>query len=280
VNQNTFSPLLSGVGTFTVSYLISQNNCTNSSTQTITVNALDNANFSINDFCFGNAGQATITGVQGGTFSLIPNTNGETISSNGIISSGVSGTTYTVTYTTPSGGCQNNSTDAVTIFAIPNTPVVNLVNDTLRTTSNSNSYLWYLNGNSTGTTTSYYVPGVVNGNYQVQITNNNGCSTTSSTFSYQFTGIINVGLNNQLIKIYPNPASNKLFIDLDKSIGQLEFKLFDLIGREILKVYSTDLVLSDNTITIQLPNVETAVYFYEVIINQKEKINGKLLIQN
>ena len=180
---------------------------------------MDNASFSINDACIGNVTQAIITGVQGGSFSITPNANGESISSTGAITNGIAGTSYTITYTTPSGGCQKNTTDNVTLFSLPATPVVNLVNDTLRTISNSSSYLWYLNGTSTGTTTSYYVPGVVNGNYQVQITNTNGCSSTSSTFSYQFTGITNVGLNTQLIKIYPNPASNKLFIDLDTLVS-------------------------------------------------------------
>jgi uncharacterized protein YjdB len=280
VNQNTFSPSLSGVGTFTVSYLISQNNCTNSSTQTITVNALDNANFSIIDFCFGNAGQATISGVQGGTFSLIPNTNGETISSNGTITGGVAGTTYTVTYTTPAGGCQNNSTDVVTVFALPNVPVINLLNDTLRTTTNASSYLWYYNGTTTGVTTSYYVPGSLSGNYQVVITDVNGCSNSSNAFSYQFTAIKNINGENLTAIVYPNPANEKLFIALSNSIDHFEFKLTDLIGREILHLYSESIHVTNHVSTINLPHVESAVYFYEIILNDKERINGKLVIQN
>jgi uncharacterized delta-60 repeat protein len=279
VSQNTFNPAVSGVGTFTVSYLVSQNNCTNSSTQTITVNAIDNANFSINAFCFGNAGQATISGVQGGTFSLIPNTNGETISSIGTIGSGVAGTTYTVTYTTPASSCQNSSTDVVTIFALPNAPDVNLVNDTLRTTAIAASYLWYYNGTTTGVTTSYYEPGTAIGNYQIEITDANGCSSISQNYLYQITSLNQIiNDNTSHVKIYPNPANNQLYVETDNSTD-ISFKLIDVLGKEIMLLDAQQIKQKNIKLILDIEFVQPSIYFYEIISDAKIIDKGKIIIQ-
>ena len=159
-------------------------------------------------------------------------------------------------------------------------PVINLLNDTLRTTTNASTYLWYYNGTTTGVTTSYYVPGPFSGNYQVVITDVNGCSNSSNAFSYQFTAIKNINGENLTAIVYPNPANEKLFIALSNSIDHFEFKLTDLIGREILHLYSESIHVTNHVSTIDLPHVESAVYFYEIILNDKERINGKLVIQN
>jgi uncharacterized delta-60 repeat protein len=279
VSQNTFNPLVSGVGTFTVSYLISQNNCFNSSTQTISVNTIDNANFSINDFCAGNAGQATISGVQGGSFTLIPNTNGETISSNGTIVSGVAGTTYTITYTTPGSGCQNSSTDVVTIFALPNAPDVNLVNDTLRTTAIAASYLWYYNGATTGVTTSYYEPGTSSGNYQIEITDANGCSSISQNYFYQFIGLNQIiNDNTSHVKIYPNPANNQLFLETGNNMN-ISFKLIDILGKEVMLLDAQQIQQKNNKLILDIEFVKPAIYFYEIISDSKIIDKGKIIIQ-
>ena len=280
VNQNTFSPLISGSGTFAITYSITQNNCSNTSMQSITVSALDNATFSINDVCFGTATQATITGVQGGTFSIAPNTNGETISSSGIITNGVAGTTYTITYTTPSGGCQNTSTDNVTLFSLPAAPTITLVNDTLRTIANASSYLWFLNGNPTGITTSYFVPGTISGNYQVQVTNANGCSSTSTAFAYQFTGITNADLSKNKIIIYPNPANDFIYFETTLNTDNIHLKIVDVMGRPVFMKDVNTLTKNENAINLNVEWLESAIYFIEITENGKLIQNGKIIIQH
>ena len=96
--------------------------CSQTSTQTVTVNPLDNASFTLTDYCEGSPNSATVTGTSGGVFTFtIPPSVGETINaSTGEITGGLSGTTYSITYTT-SGICSQTSIMSVTIFIAPTT---------------------------------------------------------------------------------------------------------------------------------------------------------------
>ena len=88
----------------------------------VTVIPLDNATFTLTDYCVGSSNSATVTGTPGGvfTFTTAP-TGGETIdASTGEITGGLSGTTYSVTYTTL-GICPQSSIMSVTIFITPTT---------------------------------------------------------------------------------------------------------------------------------------------------------------
>ena len=106
-------------GTYTVTYTTA-GVCPNSSTASITINAIDNAgfNYSASSYCVDASDPSpTITGLSGGSFS---STTGLAISSSGIIDVSASTPgTYTVTYTT-AGVCPNSSTASVTIIALDN----------------------------------------------------------------------------------------------------------------------------------------------------------------
>ena len=107
-------------GTYSVTYTTA-GSCPNSSSVSVTINALDNAgfNYSAASYCANALDQTpTITGLAGGTFS----------STAGLVINGVSGVinvsgstpgTYTVTYTT-NGTCPNSSNVSVTINALDN----------------------------------------------------------------------------------------------------------------------------------------------------------------
>jgi hypothetical protein len=95
--------------------------CPQSSTETVTVSPLDDATFTLTDYCEGSTNSATVTGTLGGlfTFTSPAPTSGEMIDPlTGEITSGVGGTTYSVTYTT-TGICPQSSTETVIINPIP-----------------------------------------------------------------------------------------------------------------------------------------------------------------
>ena len=80
------------------------------------VNPLDDATFTLTDYCEGSSNSATVTGTSGGTFTF---TTFEILQvlvgpSTGEITGGVSGTTYSVTYTT-SGICPQSSVQTVVV---------------------------------------------------------------------------------------------------------------------------------------------------------------------
>uniref|UniRef100_UPI00261262C1 PKD domain-containing protein n=1 Tax=uncultured Winogradskyella sp. TaxID=395353 RepID=UPI00261262C1 len=99
---------------YTIEYLTS-GTCPASSTQVLTVLTLDDPGFTLTATCDG--ATAIITGDAGGTFVLNPDLgDGATIDpATGTITNGVSGTTYTVEYTT-AGNCPQSSTQNVTVL--------------------------------------------------------------------------------------------------------------------------------------------------------------------
>ena len=112
---------LSNPATYTITYAVT-GTCPNSSTNSVAIKALSNANFSYSSpaYCAGAANPTpAITGLSGGTFSWAPsglvlNSGTGTID---LIAS--SPTTYTVTYSV-TGNCPNSSAHAVTVNALSN----------------------------------------------------------------------------------------------------------------------------------------------------------------
>ncbi|WP_191858648.1 T9SS type A sorting domain-containing protein [Hanstruepera ponticola] len=99
--------------TYTVEYTTA-GECASSSSQDVTVLSAEDASFTLEATCDGAI--ATITGDAGGTFSFNPEPgDGAQIDSNGTITNGTPGTTYTVEYTT-TGECPATSTQDVTVL--------------------------------------------------------------------------------------------------------------------------------------------------------------------
>lgn len=93
------------------------NNCVNTATVEITVNPIDDPSFTFNDYCeVATSNGPSNIATTGGTFAFNPvPSDGATIDGiSGEISNGVTGTTYTVEYTT-GGTCPSSSTQTVTV---------------------------------------------------------------------------------------------------------------------------------------------------------------------
>ena len=112
------------LGTFVITVIETDaNGCQGAPvTVDVTIIPLDNASFTLTDYCEGSPNSATVSGSSGGVFTFtIPPAVGETINaSTGEITGGVAGTTYSVTYTT-SGICSQSSIMSLTIYITPTT---------------------------------------------------------------------------------------------------------------------------------------------------------------
>lgn len=107
--------------TYTITYTTPAGPCSNSSTTTITIDPLDDPAFAYTATAYCNYGSAFIATVAspGGTYSASP--AGLIIDpATGTIdlTSGVPGTFYTITYTTPAGPCSNTSTVVIEILPL------------------------------------------------------------------------------------------------------------------------------------------------------------------
>ncbi len=126
-------------------------------------------------------------------------------------------------------GCVNTDIAAITIISPPAAPTITMLDYTM-VSSPAQSYIWYVNGVEIPDSDTMYWQPIYNGNYNVRIYDQYGCSAISSPFPFSWVGLD--VLADQEIRMFPNPAMNKFKIDSEMSIerisvysssGQLQF---------------------------------------------------------
>ncbi len=120
----------------------------------------------------------------------------------------------------------------INVIASPPNPVITQNMDTLRCSFDPSytSYQWY-DGNSIipGATGTFYVA-TQSGNYSVIVSNQNGCSAKDE-INITLAGLSMLA-SAEKIRIYPNPAADKLVISVGSSIDKSKTKLeiYNMLG--------------------------------------------------
>jgi hypothetical protein len=158
--------------------------------------------------------------------------NGATTSS----PSGLPAGTYQVSITDVAG-C--TSTASITLPALPTPqPLVSQSDDTLFASPGFFFYQWSFNGQPiTGATAFFHVP-IADGFYTVTVSDNNGCSGTST--GYPYIGIANAPgrLAGLGLQVFPNPSDGRFALHSDRVIDlPVRLALYDLSGK-VLAVWS------------------------------------------
>jgi hypothetical protein len=126
-------------------------------------------------------------------------------------------------------GCISPSSDPVTIVVNP-FPVATITptGDQL-TASPADNYQWYNLGEAItdATNQTLDINVLEYGVYAVDVTSN-GCTTRSDDYTYLITDVED---KNNSVRIYPNPVVEKLNIEAEQNVKQVE--LTDLLGRTI-----------------------------------------------
>jgi len=87
----------------------------------------------------------------------------------------------------------------------------------------------------------------------------------SSSTAPQITGISNQSLSNDLVKIYPNPASDKLYIDLTNtkaSKGQMVVK--DALGKTVMTI-PVNISSGTNHLEIDISGLRPGIYIVQIV---------------
>jgi hypothetical protein len=123
-------------------------------------------------------------------------------------------------------GCQSAPSDPIVLSAGQAQAFITLVGNTLVTVP-GDAYQWFRNGVVvTGATQQTFEINALDfAIYSVQVTTN-GCSSTSDDFIYLIT---DVEQNKSAFRVYPNPASETLFVELSESIN--EIRIIDSTGK-------------------------------------------------
>ena len=164
---------------------------------------------------------------------------------------------------TDAHNCSDSITKMITVKTNPAKPSITALSKSLLQSSTGNSYQWYFNNNVIASATHQTLVISQNGNYNVQIDSTNGCLSISDPFIAAAAGV-EQNMNSSEIKIYPNPATNEIFINCS-SLGNLldlKIEIFDLKGAKLedLKQEAN----ADHIIRINLRSLDAGIYFVKV----------------
>jgi 6-phosphogluconolactonase (cycloisomerase 2 family) len=204
--------------------VIDSNGCSKIDSINIKVNPLPSINITGGQsICSGDTAVIIVNG-SSDTYTWDNGMTGDTILVSPVIS-----TTYYVTGT-DSNNCSKNSNSMVTVIPAPSTPVLTMNSDTL-ISNYSLGNQWYLNDTIINGAIGQNYICVLDGEYYVIVTLNGCISDTSNVIN-----VINVGLNevseNNIFKIYPNPANEKLIIE---STQNSIIEILNNLGQTILQ---------------------------------------------
>ena len=148
------------------------------------------------------------------------------------------------------------STLPLTVNVKPTTPVITL-NGLVLQSDAPNGNQWYdQNGLINGATTQSHTV-TVNGDYYVIVTLS-GCSSDPSNTINVIVTNIEVLESGRVVKVYPNPVSNELVIEIEGNNGKVNLDILNSIGQVVFKGY-----LVEKT-TIKTSNFAPGVYLIKL----------------
>lgn len=269
-NSTLQNPVASPTITTTFFVTVTDGDCSKTDDVTITVNPVPSvtASSSANEICIGESAQlnASASGCSSYTFSWTSDPPGFTSTLQNPVVTPAETTIYTVTVT--SAGCTDTDVVTVAVNPLPSTPIITQIETTVVSSAIEGNQ-WFLEGSLIpGATSQVYTP-LETGNYQVQVTDQNGClSSPSEVYFFQMVGINEISRSAHL---YPNPSTGivKLNGAID-SRGNFELTIVDILGNIIID--------AKNTTEIDISDQKNGVYFYVVRYESGENISGKIVL--
>jgi len=145
---------------------------------------------------------------------------------------------------------------------------------------NNVTYQWNLFGKPIDGANSQFYTVTTTGYYSVSVTNNSGCSSTSIPVFITTAGIEDF-TNTQSIKVYPNPANNKLTVDFDLANSHKSFsiELYNTMGQLVLSTSINNLKSGNVKQDINVHSLVNGVYILQLRIDDGTNLNLKVIIQ-
>ncbi len=231
------------------------NNCTSSDSVTVSINPAAVANAGMDmAVC---AGDSTTLTASGGTNYQWDSNLGSTAS---ITVSPTSTTNYGVTVT-DANNCTDTDSVLVTVNPIPDQPIITQFGDDLLSNQPTGNQ-WLFNGIVLGAETNQSMSPVQSGIYAVEYTDANGCKNVSDDFTVLLG--VREGIS-QMVRVYPNPARGKLFVDATKVTTRFNYSITNALGEEVKELREAQRGVN----TIDLTGIESGVYFLNLSTEDK-----------
>ncbi len=268
--ETTITPIVDAAGTYTLTVSDIQNGCTQSvSIEILIIPEVAIGFESVEDVkCFGDENGSVILNINGGLAPFLYQwSNGSFNPSIDNLAPG----TYFITVT------DNNDCSSSTEVSISEPDQINLtINEILNETdSNGNgsveisvnggvqpyTYEWYLNAQVVSTDED--LANAEAGEYQVIITDVNGCFVNSETIIIEsVTATFDLNLAKH-IKVLPNPTSGQLFVQIELAESRMiHLSILDITGKEVLKTQFEN--ITTKQIELDLTRFTDGIYILKI----------------
>lgn len=279
-SSGQFSPSISGPGVWPVTYEVTQNNCTASTTVNVVVNNIPDATISgPSTVCLKDPPVQLTAATPGGTWS------GGPYIVNGLFNPAVAGRGLKPVYYSVSdaNGCTGKDTLYIQVDSLPTASFTHqamYLNVSFQNTSlDATSYIWnFGDGSPTSTLVNPVHTYPDNGTYQVTLIAINSCG--SDTF-VKFITVIKASLDDPsatAIVLYPNPSDGNLYLRAGSDLpgGLMQIRLVTLQGKEVL---SESLYLNSYEVrSMDVTQVANGIYVLE-LSGPKFRHTWRLVIQ-
>lgn len=168
----------------------------------------------------------------------------------------------------------DSSEKDVVVNPKPAKPSIIKENDNLISSISATEYDWYLNDLLIATVSQNVFKPTKSGNYKLKIKNGFGCySDFSDPVNVSIVSVDNESNFGNLI-IKPNPAKDKISIQLNTSTILKGIRFYDIMGREVDGIFPR---VIDNNIDIDLSHIPQGMYTLQ-IIEESNIIIGKIIV--
>ena len=183
---------------------------------------------------------------------------------------GANGSTYTATASgsynvrITRGSCSSFSTPKqITVHPLPESSIKQVDSElrVVNVSSGKHQWQWYLEGQKIEGATLYNYSPTQTGKYQVQTTNEYGCSVMSKVFEFKATRVRR-SLDGDFM-IYPNPNKGHFWIKKPSEVEIAELRVYDMLGREYHRVKTKQT-------EVNIPGLAGGMYFLEIITKPQE----------
>jgi PKD repeat protein len=151
----------------------------------------------------------------------------------------------------------------ITVYPFPPPQVISQISDTLFANAGGTFYQWYYNGNLIPGATEYFHVATMNGDYNVLVTDSNGCEAEAIIFNVM-TSVEHMITSHNELKVYPEPSGEIIFIKWNLPLeGPFELSVLNLIGQQVISESGQELIQLSKT-GIDISHLSTGMYFLEL----------------
>lgn len=172
-------------------------------------------------------------------------------------------------------GCVRQDSTVLSVDTLAR-PIITQNSNILSTTAGFSAYRWFLNLVEMPGRTSDTLQVSASGNYRVEVTDAQGCQSTSNNFGYVASGLFQQAKLSQF-HIWPNPADHQLHLDLAATDTYLYgYELRNETGQMVMKQLINNKQYRE---TVSLSRLPRGLYILTVKLGDDSEVSQQVILQ-